>query len=242
MGMKRTLAAAFVLTLALLFSSVAVVAADHEANDNDCDVDHDAADEVGDHEDACGDGDHDDDEGANDDDEVGDVDEGDDDQADDDADDQAGDGDQAVSPSIVLSLSATSIEEGSSVVASWTVTGFTLDAAAMGSAPVAGRGHVHLLVDGTLAGMTAGTSLPLEGVGTGSHTVRVELHNNDHTAVSPSVFDDASLDVTARQVGPATSSAGADATFLFLGLGLLIAIVSAIGAVLWQRRRKRMGP
>jgi len=246
MGTRRTLAAAFVLTLVLLSASVAVVAAHDEQkrhghqddtqsheHDDDCDDDHDAENETGDHEDGCGDGGHDDDAnetddgGGHDDNETGDDD---------------GDDGGSVSPSIALILSASSIEDGSSVVASWTVSGFTLDAAAMGGAAVSGRGHVHVLVDGTLVEMTAGTSLSLDGLSTGTHTVRVELRNNDHTALSPAVFDEASLDVTPKATAPTPSaSAGMDATFVFLGLAILIAILAGIGTIAMQRRRKKRG-
>lgn len=245
--MKRTLVAAFALTLALLFASLAVVAADDDHEDEEG---GDDAGEAGENEEASDDGDDDEDddednEVADDDDEDDDSDDnegsGDDDEDDEDEDDDEGDG-QSLSPAIVLSLSETSVSEGSTVVASWTVSGFTLDATGMGQASVAGRGHVHILVDGVLAGMTAASSLPLGGLSIGAHAVRVQLHHNDHTALSPTVFDEASLEVRGQQSGPVPSATGADATFLFLGLGLLIAIAAAIGAVVWQRYRKRMGP
>jgi len=144
----------------------------------------------------------------------------------------------AIAPSITLTLSATSIEEGSTVVASWTVTGFALDAAAIGGANVPGRGHVRVLVDGEVITRTAASSITLEALAVGSHTVRVELSNNDRSAVSPAVFDEATLEVTAAE-GPVPAAGITDLGWIILVLLLVIAIASAVTALVLRRRRAR---
>lgn len=168
----------------------------------------------------------------------------DDDGDDEDDDDEDGDGDQGdgdgetVSPSIALTLSADSIEDGQSVLASWTVADFALDGAAIGSTQnVQGRGHVHVLVDGDLVEMTASGSLELGDLGVGTHTVRVELRNNDHSALGPAVYDEATVTVTAN--GPTAATVGADPTWLFWILAIVIAMIAAAAAVLYRRRRHK---
>jgi len=154
--------------------------------------------------------------------------------------DDDGDGD-ALSPSISLSLSASTIEEGQSVVASWTVTDFVLDGAAIGSTQnVQGRGHVHVLVDGELVAQTASGSLEIEDLSVGTHTIRVELRNNDHSALSPAVYDEATVTVTA--LGPTAATVGADPAWLFWILAILIAAIAATAAILYRRRRAKPGP
>jgi hypothetical protein len=68
------------------------------------------------------------------------------------------------------------------------VRNLALDAAAVGTAPVAGEGHWHVYVDGRLAGISAGRTFDLParlfaGTAGGWHVVRVQLCNNDHTPV-----------------------------------------------------------
>jgi hypothetical protein len=85
-----------------------------------------------------------------------------------------------------------------SVSVSFSTTGFTLMAPGATNCPTGTCGHVHLFIDGS--GCTpAGAPYNNDGVTspvsayfiacqtpTGSHTVSVELHNNDHTPVTDS--------------------------------------------------------
>src|SRR2546427_631935 len=74
-----------------------------------------------------------------------------------------------VTPSIALTAPS-SITAGEDLRIAWTVTGFVLDSAAFGGTPEAGRGHVHVFVDGTYSAATASTSFVLTGLAAGSHT------------------------------------------------------------------------
>ena len=74
----------------------------------------------------------------------------------------------------------------------WQVSGFTIDADALANGdttPVAGRGHVHVQVDGTYYDATAEESYTITGLSSGVHTLSVELAGNDHveSGVSDSV-------------------------------------------------------
>ncbi len=62
----------------------------------------------------------------------------------------------------------------------WTVTGLTLDPAALGGAPVAGQGHVHVYVDGELFEESATGGARINDLREGDHTVLVRLAGNDH--------------------------------------------------------------
>ena len=66
------------------------------------------------------------------------------------------------------------------------VTNFELDAANVGgSKNKAGTGHWHLLLDGKLVKPTPELFVTLKKVSVGSHTLKAELHNNDHAPVTP---------------------------------------------------------
>jgi hypothetical protein len=60
------------------------------------------------------------------------------------------------------------------------VTEWTLDAAAIGGAPVEGRGHAHVYVDEVLAGESFDGAFRLDALSAGTHALRVELAGNDH--------------------------------------------------------------
>ncbi len=84
------------------------------------------------------------------------------------------------------SLTLTAPADGSGTYAgavslAWEVEGFTLDGDAIGEEKVAGRGHVHVYVDGALVEETAEDGLPLLDLGaSGAHTILVRLAENDH--------------------------------------------------------------
>lgn len=68
------------------------------------------------------------------------------------------------------------------------VSGFILDQADYGGTNVAGQGHIHYYVDGALAVATVSTFFDIPSLTAGNHTIRAELRNNDHSALSPAVF------------------------------------------------------
>lgn len=63
----------------------------------------------------------------------------------------------------------------------------TLDPGAIAKANEAGKGHWHLLVDGKLVGPVGTTDTVVKGLTPGQHTIKAELHNNDHSALNPVV-------------------------------------------------------
>jgi hypothetical protein len=82
-----------------------------------------------------------------------------------------------------------------SVPVSFTTTAFTLMAPGSANCTTGSCGHAHLFIDGsacTPTGMpynNAGAASPIDALfkscatPTGSHTISIELHNNDHSPV-----------------------------------------------------------
>jgi hypothetical protein len=107
------------------------------------------------------------------------------------------------SPSLSMSLSKTSdLSPGEVITATVSVTDFTLNGGDVGGANVAGSGHYHVYWDnasGTTymtAGASAETPLTVpQAASGGSHLIRVELFNDDHTPLSPVVDTQASVTV-----------------------------------------------
>ena len=64
-----------------------------------------------------------------------------------------------------------------------TTTNFTFAPQDLGGAPVAGEGHAHLYIDDTLIVML-GDWYHIDALSPGTHTIRVGLFNNDHSAYS----------------------------------------------------------
>jgi hypothetical protein len=99
---------------------------------------------------------------------------------------------------------------GNSTTVTVTVANFALSPAHVGTAPVEGEGHWHVLVDGVYQGFSATTSAVVTGLTVGDHTLRVELHNNDHSALAVDVFAVVTIHVagapTVRIVSPATGT------------------------------------
>src|SRR5436190_753752 len=68
----------------------------------------------------------------------------------------------------------------------YTITRFALDPADYAGPRIPGAGHVHILINGSLAGTSTGTFADLTGLPIGPYTLAVELHNNDHSLVATS--------------------------------------------------------
>src|SRR5438552_365801 len=139
-----------------------------------------------------------------------------------------------VTPSIALTAPS-SITAGEDLRISWAVTGFVLDSAAFGGTPEAGRGHVHVFVDGMYTAATPATSFVLTGIAAGSHNISVELYNNDHSELTTEYSSQAIVTVSA----PAPAPAGTVATTVFYGsVGVLAAIIVVLAALLARKGRK----
>lgn len=112
--------------------------------------------------------------------------------------DPAGAWAQASSPTLTL-LSPTEGQVITSTVGVRVqVTNFTLAPEAIGGANVAGQGHWHVLLDGVFLQPVGTDSFSLTGLTVGSHAIKAELHNNDHSAVSPAV--EATVNITVATV------------------------------------------
>lgn len=91
-------------------------------------------------------------------------------------------------PSIQIVSPRTASVSGSMMVVEVRVQNFFLNPLAIGKAARPGEGHWHIYVDGKLAGLSADevVSVPNDtypALAAGKHTIKVELHNNDHTPV-----------------------------------------------------------
>jgi len=145
-------------------------------------------------------------------------------------------------PSIALTA-PTSIVQGEDLTLTWSVAGFVLDAGAFGGTPEAGRGHVHVfeVVNGApvYKGATAGSSWTFSGLSLGTHTFKVELFNNDHTALPTEYSSTKTVTVTASATPPAAAG-GIDTTVFYGSLIVLIIVIVALAAMLVRKGRGGM--
>ncbi|MBI4287920.1 MAG: cupredoxin domain-containing protein [Chloroflexi bacterium] len=90
---------------------------------------------------------------------------------------------------------------GPNVAVAVEIKGFEVDASAIGSSSnKSGSGHWHLLLDGKLVGPQGKLQNILKDLAVGSHTFKAELHNNDHSALTPPVEDSVTFNVTAPPI------------------------------------------
>ena len=72
---------------------------------------------------------------------------------------------------------------------------FTFAPGSVGGAAVPGEGHWHIYVDDLYVDYSATGTVDLVGVSPGNHILRAELVNNDHSVLSPRVYDELSVEV-----------------------------------------------
>lgn len=113
---------------------------------------------------------------------------------------------------------------------------FTLDTVNATAAKVAGHGHYHVFIDGTLSQMVASPTFTVANLALGAHTVRVVLAHNDHTQIPG---ENTSFEVTVTVGGPAATPPG----FLpgFGGLEAMGAAGAALAALTLLAGAKRRG-
>jgi fibronectin type 3 domain-containing protein len=144
----------------------------------------------------------------------------------------------AADPSISIVEPTAGATVGTVVFLQVQITGFIIDAENVGQANVPGRGHYHVTVDGTTIDfMVTGLIYAVKDLTEGQHTIRVSLHNNDHSALTPEVGDEVTVNVAA----PAPPPAGIDpVVFAGTTIGLIVLlIVVAVALILWGRRGRR---
>ncbi len=135
-----------------------------------------------------------------------------------------------------MNASAPSVGEREPLVISWSVTGFVLDAPAIGNAPEQGRGHVHVDVDGSNYAASAADSIAMTDLLKGNHTIRVSLHNNDHTPLSSDVADAVAVEITP---GPPRTESSPDPSVAYGAAAAIL--IGAVAIVAFALRRKRRG-
>jgi len=136
-------------------------------------------------------------------------------------------------PSIQASVSSASVQAGGTVIVSWAVGGFVLDSAAFGAAPEAGRGHVHIFLDGTYVTATASDTIAITDLTAGTHTIKVQLFNNDHSALATEVSDEVNVQSTA----PPAPAAAVDASVFYGALVALLVVIGVLVALLVRKGR-----
>ena len=106
-------------------------------------------------------------------------------------------GPAAASPSVKIWVPAQGASiVGPDVAVAVEIRGLELDAAAIGSPTnKPGSGHWHVLLDGKLIGPVGKLQSVLKDVAAGQHTVKAELHNNDHSPLTPLVEDSVTFSV-----------------------------------------------
>src|SRR2546430_2496477 len=125
------------------------------------------------------------------------------------------------------------------------VANFTMSALDFGgwNLSEAGRGHVHVfeVVNGApvYKGATAGSSWTFSGLSLGTHTFKVELFNNDHTALPTEYSSTKTVTVTASAAPPAAAG-GIDPTVFYGSLIVLIIVIAALAAMLVRKGRGGM--
>ena len=90
---------------------------------------------------------------------------------------------------------------------SFTLTNWTMAAGSVGGKDDENEGHVHLYVDETLVAEVTDTTVPITGLASGPHKLRVALATNDHGELGiDSTVDIASASPTIRIASPAEAA------------------------------------
>ncbi len=99
-------------------------------------------------------------------------------------------------PNVAVSYPGRDWAMGPAFEVAFSAENFTLDAGAMGGANATHVGHAQVTLDGVPLGETASGTWPVSGLLPGSHTLRVELVNNDGTPLDPPVYTEFPFTVT----------------------------------------------
>ncbi len=111
---------------------------------------------------------------------------------------------QMSSPTLtILSPTEGQVITGSAVTVTIQVTNFTLAPESIGGINQPDQGHWHILLDGLFLTPVGTESFNLTGLTPGAHAIKAELHNNDHSPLTPPV--EATVNVTVA--GPVTTQA-----------------------------------
>jgi len=93
-----------------------------------------------------------------------------------------------------------------SFVVSFAVSNFALTDP-IGQPKALNTGHIHVFLDGAYYGLwTNANPIPFIGLSPGSHTVKLQLVNNDHSALSPDVTQSITVTVSGTTSGTQSAS------------------------------------
>jgi hypothetical protein len=150
---------------------------------------------------------------------------------DDEGDDDGAEPDASTAPSVSATAANTSVVAGSAVNLQIDAENFTLEAP-VDQPNADGHGHYHVYLDNATGGdylaadasASVAVTIPA-ATSAGAHTLKVQLFNNDHSALSPEVSDTVDITVavdTAAHVtasaNPTTVTAGGDPTSVTIGV------------------------
>jgi Domain of unknown function (DUF4399)/Family of unknown function (DUF6130) len=142
-------------------------------------------------------------------------------------------------PSVVILSPKTGATVGPDFDVSFAVFNFAM-VQPYGQSDAPNEGHIHVLVDGNYNQLVASVeTVHLTGLSGGSHTITLQLVNNDHTPISPAVS--ASISVTVSSATGTIAAAGLTTGELAgIGLGALNFILLIVVLAMLRGRRKEI--
>ena len=142
-------------------------------------------------------------------------------------------------PSIVILSPKTGTTVGADVDVSFAVFNFAM-VQPYGQKNAPNEGHVHVLIDGAYNQLVASVeTVHVTGLGGGSHTIALQLVNNDHTPISPAVSASITVTVTVSSTTGTVSAAGLTTGELAaIGLGALNFILLIVVLAMLRGRKK----
>ncbi len=143
-------------------------------------------------------------------------------------------------PSVVILSPKNAASVGPDVDVSFAVFNFAL-VQPYGQKDAPNEGHIHVLLDGAYDQLVASVeTVHLSGLSAGSHTITLQLVNNDHTPISPAVSAAITVTVSSSTV-TVSSSAFTTGELAAIGLGALNLILLIVVLAMMRGRKKETG-
>ncbi len=115
---------------------------------------------------------------------------------------------------------------------------FNLNADAIGDANVTGEGNWELTLDGAVVDTLGTTSITLENLAEGEHTILASLRNNDGTPLATPVEGSGTFTIMPPAAEPPSVGGSTVPTALLAGLSVLEVLLLGSGGLLLRRRSK----
>jgi Domain of unknown function (DUF4399)/Family of unknown function (DUF6130) len=143
-------------------------------------------------------------------------------------------------PSVVILSPKNGAGVGPNVDVSFAVFNFAM-VQPYGQQDAPNEGHIHVLVDAAYNQLVASVeTVHISGLAAGSHTITLQLVNNDHTPITPAVS--AAITVTASSSSVTVSSAAfTTGELAAIGLGALNLILLIAVLAMMRGRKKETG-